>query len=105
MGLRAARLALGARYLPTVGSHLETSLPVSDTIEDIQSNCLPKPRPCTGSPLVIPDSVCPRAAVETLGGLAFEPMDRNGLGAQFLMSSPRVRVRVAGPRLGRRKIS
>ena len=23
-------------------------------------------------------------AIETLGGLAFEPLDRNGLGAQFL---------------------
>ena len=37
-----------------------------------------------GSPIVIPDSVCPGAAIETLGGLAFEPLDRNGLGAQFL---------------------
>ena len=37
-----------------------------------------------GSPLVIPDSVCPGAAVETLEGPAFEPLDRNGLGAQFL---------------------
>ena len=42
------------------------------------------PRPCTGSPIVIPDSVCPRVAIETLGGLAFEPLDHNGLGAQFL---------------------
>ena len=32
MGPRAARLAPGARCLPTVGSYSETSLPVSDTI-------------------------------------------------------------------------
>ena len=31
VGPRAVRLALGARCLPTVGSHSETSLPVSDT--------------------------------------------------------------------------
>ena len=31
VGPRAVRLALGARRLPTVGSHSETSLPVSDT--------------------------------------------------------------------------
>ena len=37
-----------------------------------------------GSPIVIPDSVRSRAAVETFGGPAFEPLDRNGLGAQFL---------------------
>ena len=37
-----------------------------------------------GSPIVIPNSVCPRAAVETFGGPAFKPLDRNGLGAQFL---------------------
>ena len=37
-----------------------------------------------GLPIVIPDSVCPGAAVETLGGPAFEPQDRNGLDAQFL---------------------
>ena len=30
VGSRAVRLALGARCLPTVGSHSETSLPVSD---------------------------------------------------------------------------
>ena len=37
-----------------------------------------------GSPIVVPDSVCPRVAIETLGGPAFEPLDRNGLGAQIL---------------------
>ena len=37
-----------------------------------------------GSLLVILDSFCPGAAVETLRGPAFEPMDYNGLGAQFL---------------------
>jgi len=37
-----------------------------------------------GSPIVIPDSICPGVAVETLGGPTFEPLDRNGLGAQFL---------------------
>ena len=84
MGPRAVRLALGARCLPTVGSHSETSLPVSDMTQGIPSNCLLGPRPCTGSPLVIPDSVCPGAAVETLEDSAFEPLDRNGLGAQFL---------------------
>ena len=31
VGPRAVRLAPGARRLPTVGSHSETSLPISDT--------------------------------------------------------------------------
>ena len=76
-------MAPGARCLPSVGSHSETSLPVSDTTYGIPSNCLLGPRPCTGSSLVIPDSVCPGAAVETLGGPAFEPLDHNRLGAFY----------------------
>ena len=84
MGPRAARLAPGARCLPMVGSHSETSLSVSDMTYGIPSNCLLGPRSCTGSPIVISNFVCPEAAVETLGGLAFEPLDRNGFGAQFL---------------------
>ena len=31
-----------------------------------------------------PRLCCPEASVETLGGPAFEPLDHNGLGAQFL---------------------
>ena len=84
MGPRVIRLALGARCLPMVGSHSETSLSVSDMTQGIASNCLLGLWPGTSSPIVIPDSVCPKVAVETFGGPAFEPLDRNGLGAQFL---------------------
>ena len=57
MGPRAVRWALGARCLPTVGSHLETSPLVSDMTYGIPSDRLLRPRPCTGSPIVITNSV------------------------------------------------
>ena len=57
MGAEAVRWASVARCLPTVGSHSETSLSVSDTTWDAPSDCLLGPRPFVGSPKVIPDSV------------------------------------------------
>ena len=57
MGAEAVRCASVARCLPTVGSHSETSLPVSDMTWDAPSDCSLRPRPFVGLPIVIPDSI------------------------------------------------
>ena len=57
MGAEAVRWASVARCLPTVGSHSETSLLVSDMTWDAMSNCSLGPRPFVGSPKVVPDSI------------------------------------------------
>ena len=36
-----------------------------------------------GSPIVVPDSIALGQLSKPLGGLAFEPLDRNGLGALY----------------------
>ena len=72
-----------ARCLPTVGSHSETSLPVSDTTWGVPSDRLLGPWPYVGSPTVVPDSVALGQLSKTLGGLAFEPLDHNGLNAPY----------------------
>ena len=57
MGAEAVRWASVARCLPTVGSHSETSLPVSDTTQGVPSVSLAWASACVGSPVVAPDSV------------------------------------------------
>jgi len=57
VGAEAVRWASVARCLPTVGSHSETSLPVSDTTQGVPSVSLAWASACVGSPVVAPDSV------------------------------------------------
>ena len=66
------RWASVARCLPTVGSHSEASLPISDTIQGVPSISL-GPRPRTGSPVVVPNSFALGQLSKPLGAQLSNP--------------------------------
>ena len=80
MGAEAVRWALVARCLPTVGSHSETSLPVSDTTQGVLSVSLAWASACVGSPVVAPDSVALGRLSKPLGAQPSNPWTITGLG-------------------------
>ena len=67
MGAEAVRWASVARCLPTVGSHSDTFLPVSDTTLGVPSVSLAWVSAHIGSPAVVPDSVILRRLSKPFG--------------------------------------
>ena len=84
MGAEAVRWASVARCLPTVGSHSETSLPVSDTTQGVPSVSLAWASACVGSPVVVPDSVALGQLSKPLGAQLSNPWTVTGSGRLFL---------------------
>ena len=79
MGAEAVRWASVARCLPTVGSHSETSLPVSDTTQGVPSVLLAWASACVGSPVVVPDFVALGQLSKPLGAQPSNPWTVTGL--------------------------
>jgi hypothetical protein len=84
VGAEAVRWASVARCLPTVGSHSETSLPVSDTTQGVPSVSLAWASACVGSPVVVPDSVALGQLSKPLGAQLSNPWTVTGSGRLFL---------------------
>ena len=83
-GSQGRSIGPGGSVPPYGGIPFRELLLVSDTTLGHPKQLLARASAMYGLAHSCPWLCCPEAAVETLEGPAFEPLDRKGLGAQFL---------------------